>query len=97
MLGQHDVRHDRAGGPSFFIGDLMETRDIGIRLSRLADANEVTVRAKISRQLFALFGIGCARARLVKCLRNRKWQRQTERGNDARAHGQPSGCYCSYI
>ena len=97
MLGQHDMRHDRAGRLPFFIGDLGKAWDIGIRLLLLAGADEVSIRAEVSRQLFAIFGIGRARDRLGKCLGDPKWQCQTEDDKDARAHDEASACDESYI
>jgi hypothetical protein len=91
------MRHDRAGRLPLFIGDLVEARDIGIRLLLLTGADEVTIRAEVSRQLFAIFGIRCARDRLGECLRHPKRQCQAENDKDARAHSEASAYRPSYI
>jgi ElaB/YqjD/DUF883 family membrane-anchored ribosome-binding protein len=52
------MRHDRAGSLPFFVSDLGEAWNIGIRLLLLAGADEVTIRAEVSRQLFAIFASG---------------------------------------
>src|SRR5215470_3776801 len=91
------MRHDRAGSLPFFVSDLEEAWDIGIRLLLLAGADEVTIRAEVSRQLFAIFGIRCARPRLGKCLGHPEQQCQAENDKDARAHSEASACRPSYI
>jgi hypothetical protein len=52
------MRHDRAGALAFFVGNLREARDVGIGLSLVAGADQMTIRAQVCCQLFAMFWIG---------------------------------------
>ena len=89
VIGQHDMRHDRARGLPFFVGDLIEARNVGIGVLLLA-VDQMAVRAEPLRQLLAVEGIRLVRHRSGKRQSRPEQQSHAKRENDAQIHGKPS-------
>jgi hypothetical protein len=83
VLGQHDMRYDRAFGLSVLIGDLAETGDIDIGLW-LAGSDQMTVRAEPFRQALAMHGVGQASRRAGEG--NGRIEQQSSDEDDAPMH-----------
>jgi hypothetical protein len=87
VLGQHDMRHDGARRLPLHIGDLVETRNIGIGLLLLAAADEKAVGAEARRHLLAVHGVGDAGYWTGRGQSCPEEQKSASREDDARIHG----------
>src|SRR5689334_11419068 len=88
VLGQHDMRHDGAGGLSLLVGNLIEARNVGIGLLLLV-VDQMAVRAKLLRQLLAVKGIRLVGRRSGGRQSCSEKERDANHGNDTQIHGNP--------